>query len=202
MRRTRVRALGRRCQTRHSANHAGNEDQVIEDQQASLQGNRSLEGQLELRLLFAPTLQELCRRIRQLTESVNLAARQYLFFHQLTLGARLAFSHRKERMLRIHRKENGDVVVHPKRPDRQREHCGVGSAHRRGRERPPHHPRPQRYDFDRSGWHRFSRSVRSGRHCAGELRSIRPRVDHDTKQMEASAGAGLIRGKRGDISHS
>ena len=42
-------------------------------------------------------------------------------------------------------------------------------------------------NFDRSRWRRFSQSVRGGRHCAGELRSICPRVDHETKRKEASA---------------
>jgi hypothetical protein len=48
-------------------------------------GNRSLERQLGLRQLFVRTLQAL-HRIRQLTESVNLAVRQSLFFQELTLG--------------------------------------------------------------------------------------------------------------------
>ena len=34
----------------------------------------------------------------------------------------------------------------------------------RRRKRPPYHPGPERYDFNRSGWHRFSRSMRSRRH--------------------------------------
>lgn len=49
-------------------------------------------------------------RIRQLTESVNLAIRQYVFFQQLTLGAERALLYHKVLMLRIRRKENGEVV--------------------------------------------------------------------------------------------
>jgi hypothetical protein len=50
------------------------------------------------------------RRIRQLVESANLPAQQYLSFQQLTLGAGHALSHRKVLMLRIRRTENGEVV--------------------------------------------------------------------------------------------
>src|SRR5271165_7101868 len=39
--------------------------------------------------------------------------------------------------------------LHHKRPDRRRAHCGVGSAHRGRRKRPPYHPGPERYDFNR-----------------------------------------------------
>jgi hypothetical protein len=44
----------------------------------------------------------------------------------------------------------------------------------------------------------FSRSMRSGWHRAGELRSIRPRVDHDAKQWKL-AHVGLITEKRAHI---
>jgi hypothetical protein len=50
------------------------------------------------------------RRIRQLVESTNLAAQQYLVFQQLTLGVGRALLHRKVLMLRIRRAENGEAV--------------------------------------------------------------------------------------------
>src|SRR5580658_3568766 len=73
---------------------------------------------------------------------------------------------------------------YPKRPDRQRAHCRAGSAHQGRRERSSHHSRPQGVDSDRSEWHGFSCSVRGGWHSTGELRSIPPRVDCETKNRK------------------
>ena len=170
--------------------HPGIEDQVIEDQQASPQGTRSPERQLADLRAGGPThhwRESLC------------AARQFDDVRQfktsstclLSVSLRLAFDllfyiARNEIAENSQEVERGNDL-HPERPDRQRQHCRIGSAHRRGKEGSPHRSRPQRHDIDRSGRHQFSRSVRDGRHCAAELRSIRPRVDHGTKRVEASA---------------
>ena len=61
-------------------------------------------------------------------------------------------------MLRIHRKENGEVVFTLSGQIDKEHIAELEALIARGRERPPYHPGPQRYDFDRSGWHRFSRS--------------------------------------------
>ena len=101
-------------------------------------------------------------------------------------------------MLRIHRKANGDVVFTLSgRIDK--EHIAELEAliAAEGKDR---RIILDLKDMTLTGQDgiSFSRSVRSGRHCAGELRSIRPRVDHETKQWKL-AHAGLIRGKRGTI---
>ena len=53
----------------------------------------------------------------------------------------------KNRMFRIHRSQNAEVVFTISGQARRRAYRRVGNTHRRGREGPPHHSRPERYDF-------------------------------------------------------
>src|SRR5271165_3158994 len=134
MRRTRLRALGRRCQAGHSADHAGVEDQVIEDQQESLQGARSFEGQLALSADSRPRFREDFVRhssiddVRQFREpstsliSVTSAWRSTY----LLVGT--------ERNAKNSQEGERGRGLYPKRPDRQGEYRRVGNSHWRGRE--------------------------------------------------------------------
>src|SRR5579863_1374273 len=109
MQRTRLRALRRRCQTWHSAEYARNEDQIIEDQQASFQGDRSPGRQLSPHQPFASILAGIC------TESANCrnppisACGNIFSFNSLRWRVTCTVT-ATNGMLRIHRTGNGEVV--------------------------------------------------------------------------------------------
>jgi len=87
MRRTCVRALGRRSQARHATHHSGIEDQVTQDQQASFQGGKSSEKQLAPPPgLFAPSLREdLCTVFVNWRDSSIFPSGNVFYFNNLRL---------------------------------------------------------------------------------------------------------------------
>src|SRR5580658_5777748 len=104
-----LRTFGRCRQAGDTANHSGIEDQVIEDQQASLQRDRRLSKALPISS-FSP-LQGSARH-RQLTSSSigDYRHSQCVYFQHLAVAAGLHSHTPGNAMLRIQRTANGDVV--------------------------------------------------------------------------------------------
>src|ERR1700722_15604906 len=128
MRRESARTVGSRCQTGHTRNYPRIEDQGAEDQQEPLQGDRFLEKRLA----------KADYNTRNITKFAILTPTRILHFQQLTTGAWLAFSV-TERNAKNWQESGRGRSLYFKRPDRQRAHRRAGSAHRRRRERSPHH---------------------------------------------------------------